>query len=96
VQCGQEGIVFFPWQPVAVKNDGVGRALSMVAQAHGVSAQQVALAWLLVHSDIVVPIPGTSSIEHLDDNIDAAWLTLNDFDIVTLDAVAEGNQEPSD
>jgi aryl-alcohol dehydrogenase-like predicted oxidoreductase len=91
-QCGQEGIVFFPWQPVAVKADGVRRALAVVAQAHGVSVQQVALAWLLVHSDIVVPIPGTSSIGHLDDNIDAAWLTLTDFDIATLDAVAGGNQ----
>ncbi len=59
-----------------------------MAQGHGVSVQQVALAWQLGHSDIVVPIPGTTSIEHLDDNIDAAWLTLAGADIATLDAAA--------
>ncbi len=86
--CGQQGIVFFPWQPVAPEDHGVRRALALVAQGHGVSVQQVALAWLLGHSDIVVPIPGTTSIEHLDDNIDAAWLTLAGADIATLDAAA--------
>jgi aryl-alcohol dehydrogenase-like predicted oxidoreductase len=84
--CEQQGIVFFPWQPVAPEDDEVRRALALVAQAHGVSAQQVALAWLLAHSDIVVPIPGTSNMDHLDDNVDAGWLTLTDFDIATLDA----------
>ena len=88
VLCEQGGIAFLPWQPVAAENDGVRRALAVVAQAHGVSVQQVALAWLLAHSDIVVPIPGTSSIDHLDDNVDAAWLSLADADIATLDAAA--------
>lgn len=46
-------------------------ALAVVAQAHGVSVQQAALAWLLAHSDIMVAIPGTSSIDHIDDNVDA-------------------------
>ena len=84
--CEQRGIVFFPWQPVAPEDDAVRRALAGVAQAHGVSVQQVALAWLLAHSNIVVPIPGTRSIDHLDDNVDAAWLSLTDADIATLDA----------
>ena len=87
-QCEQQGIVFFPWQPVAPEDDGIRRALAVVAQAHGVSVQQVALAWLLAHSDIVVPIPGTTSIEHLDDNIDAAWLSLPTPISPTLDAAA--------
>jgi aryl-alcohol dehydrogenase-like predicted oxidoreductase len=82
--CEQQDIVFFPWQPVAVGDDGLRRALAVVAQAHGVSVQQVALAWLLAHSDIVVPIPGTSSIDHLDDNVDAGWLTLTNSDIAAL------------
>ena len=86
--CEQQGIVFFPWQPVAPEDDAVRRALALVAQAHGVSVQQVALAWLLAHSNIVVPIPGTMNIDHLDDNIDAAWLSLTDADIETLDAAA--------
>jgi pyridoxine 4-dehydrogenase len=91
-RCGQEGIVFFPWQPVAVIDDGVRDSLAVVAQAHRVSVQQVALAWLLFHSDIVVPIPGTSSIEHLDNNVDAGWLALTDLDIAMLGAAAEGSR----
>jgi pyridoxine 4-dehydrogenase len=91
-QCEQQGTAFFPWQPVAAEDDGARRALAVVAQAHGVSVQQVALAWLLAHSDIVVPIPGTSSIDHLDDNVDGGWLTLTDFDIATLDAAARENR----
>ena len=84
--CEQQDIVFFPWQPVAPADPGVNRTLALVAQAHGVSVQQVALAWLLGHSPIVVPIPGTTNIDHLDDNIDAAWLFLTDADIASLDA----------
>jgi pyridoxine 4-dehydrogenase len=86
--CEQQGIVFFPWQPVAPEDAGVRRALEAVAQAHSVSVQQVALAWLLAHSDMVVPIPGTTNIDHLDDNVDAAWLFLDDSEIATLNAVA--------
>jgi pyridoxine 4-dehydrogenase len=86
--CEQQGIVFFPWQPVAPEDAGVRQALSVVAQAHGVSVQQVALAWLLAHSDRVVPIPGTTNIDHLDDNVDAAWLALDDSDMATLNALS--------
>jgi len=84
--CEQQGIVFFPWQPVAPEDQGVRSALALVAQAHGVSAQQVALAWLLARSEIVVPIPGTTNVGHLDDNVDAAWLSLDRTEITTLDA----------
>jgi pyridoxine 4-dehydrogenase len=86
--CERQGIVFFPWQPVAPEDQGVRRAVAVVAQAHGVSVQQVALAWLLAHSEMLVPIPGTTNIDHLDDNVDAAWLSLEDADMATLDAVA--------
>jgi pyridoxine 4-dehydrogenase len=86
--CEQQGIVFFPWQPVAPEDAGVRRALAVVAHAYGVSVQQVALAWLLAHSDMVVPIPGTTNMEHLDDNVDAAWLSLDDSEIAALNAVA--------
>jgi aryl-alcohol dehydrogenase-like predicted oxidoreductase len=86
--CERQGIVFFPWQPVAPDDAGVRRALAVVAEAHGVSVQRVALAWLLAHSEIVVPIPGTTNIDHLDDNVDAAWLSLNDSEIAALNAVA--------
>jgi pyridoxine 4-dehydrogenase len=86
--CERRGIVFFPWQPVAPEDPAVRRVLAMVAQGHGVSAQQVALAWLLGHSPVVVPIPGTTNVDHLDDNIDASWLSLTDADIAALDTAA--------
>ena len=86
--CKREGIAFFPWQPVTPQDDGVRRALALVGGAHGASLQQVALAWLLAHSDIVVPIPGTSRIDHLEDNMNAAWLTLTQADMATLDGAA--------
>ena len=82
--CEQQGIVFFPWQPVAPEDEAVRRTLAVVAEAHGVSVQQVALAWLLAHSDMVVPIPGTTNIDHLDDNVDAAWLSLEDSETASL------------
>ena len=62
--CEQQGLVFLPWQPVAPGDPGVRRALAIVAQRHGVTGQQVALAWLLGHSPVVVPIPGTTNMEH--------------------------------
>lgn len=89
--CEERGIVFFPWQPVAPEDQGVRRALAAVAQGHGVSVQQVALAWLLGQSHIVVPIPGTTNIDHLDDNVDAAWLSLTDAEIAALDATARAS-----
>ena len=52
--------------------------MAEVAAAHGVSAQQVAVAWLLALSPVMVPIPGTSKRSHADDNIDTAWLALSD------------------
>jgi aryl-alcohol dehydrogenase-like predicted oxidoreductase len=58
-----------------------------IAAAHGVSAQQVAVAWLLARSPVMVPIPGTANVSHLDDNVDAAWLHLTDDEFARLDAV---------
>lgn len=84
--CEQEGIVFLPWQPVAALA-GPGRsALEAVGAARGVSTARVALAWLLARFPLMAPIPGTSSIEHLDDNIDAAWLELDEQELSSLDA----------
>jgi aryl-alcohol dehydrogenase-like predicted oxidoreductase len=88
--CEDQGIVFFPWQPVAPNDDGVRGALAEVAQTHEVSLQQVALAWLLAHSGMVAPIPGTSDIDHLDDNIDAGWLILTDSEMAALNAAVAG------
>jgi pyridoxine 4-dehydrogenase len=91
--CEDQGIAFVPWRPVAPDNDGARSALAEVAQKREVSLQQVALAWLLVRSGIVVPIPGTSDIDHLDDNINAGWLILTDSETAALDAAV--GEDPS-
>ena len=77
--CEKEGIGFIPWAPVAsgklVKEGG---KLDALAKQHGVSLSQLSVAWLLHHSPVILPIPGTSSVEHLEQNLKAADVTLND------------------
>src|SRR2546429_8599811 len=77
VYCEKEKLGFLPWFPVGGGN-GLKRenALNTAAQAHGVSVFQVALAWLLERSPVMLPIPGTSSLSHLEDNVAAAKLSL--------------------
>src|SRR5262249_10543700 len=75
--CELNRIAFIPWYPLAA-GDVAGRALSRIAQEHQASPTQIALAWLLRRSPIMVPIPGTSSVEHLEQNVAAASLRLSD------------------
>jgi pyridoxine 4-dehydrogenase len=63
--CERAGIAFIPWFPLGA-GKVAGEVLGRIAQAHGASPTQVALAWLLQRSPIMLPIPGTSSIEHLE------------------------------
>ena len=81
--CEKSGIVFIPWFPLGAGR-AAGEALQKVAKAHGASPMQVALAWLLWRSPIVLPIPGTSSVEHLEENIGAASLRLSDAECESL------------
>jgi pyridoxine 4-dehydrogenase len=75
--CEQAGIGFIPWFPLERGNLAEdGSMLDEVAHTHEATAAQVALAWLLAHSQVMLPIPGTSSIEHLEENVAAAELTL--------------------
>jgi aryl-alcohol dehydrogenase-like predicted oxidoreductase len=81
--CTRERIAFIPWAPLArgssenlEKNDS-GKGLEAVAQARGVTVLQLAIAWLLAKSPAMVPIPGTSSVEHLDEDIGAARIKLS-------------------
>jgi pyridoxine 4-dehydrogenase len=83
--CEQSGIPFIPWQPIVV-GDAATDAVASVASRHGATASQIALAWLLARSSLIVPIPGTSNAEHLDENVDAAWIALAAEDIAELDA----------
>jgi pyridoxine 4-dehydrogenase len=79
--CEQEQITFFPWAPV--QDLDRNRAVRRIAGAHDATPIQVALAWLLARSPAIVPIPGTSSVGHLEENVAAAGLVL------TADEVAD-------
>ena len=69
--CERNEIAFIPWYPLGA-GKVAGEVLDRIAQAHGASPTQIALAWLLRRSPIMLPIPGTSSIEHLEQNVAAA------------------------
>jgi pyridoxine 4-dehydrogenase len=87
--CERDGIPFLPWFPLAFGDltRGGGR-LSEIASARGVSQAQVALAWLLRRSPVMLPIPGTSSLEHLEENLGAASLELTDAEFAELSRAA--------
>ena len=86
--CERNGIVFIPWFPL-----GAGRVaadvLHQIAQAHHANPMQVALAWLLQRSRLMLPIPGTSSIEHLEENVASASLRLSEEEFARLAGVPE-------
>ena len=89
VHCEAEGIGFIPWFPLASGQlVEPGGAVAEVAAAVGASAGQVALAWLLHRSPVMLPIPGTSSVAHVEENSAAATVTLSDAQFATLDAAA--------
>ena len=86
--CEQNGIAFIPWFPLGA-GKVAGEVLNGIAEARGASPTQVALAWLLRRSPIMLPIPGTSSIEHLEQNVAAASLRLTEEEYEKLAAVPE-------
>ena len=85
--CEASGIGFIPWFPLASgKLARPGGLVDRIAKAHGATAGQVALAWLLARSPVMLPIPGTSSVAHLDENVAAAGLKLTSAEMAELDA----------
>jgi len=86
--CERNGIVFIPWFPLGAGRVA-GEVLNQVAQAHHASPTQVALAWLLRRSPVILPIPGTSSIEHLEQNVAASSVRLRDEEYYELAGVPE-------
>ncbi len=85
--CEAEGIGFIPWFPVAAGALArPGGALDDVATRLGATSAQVSLAWLLQRSPVVMPIPGTSNVAHLEENMAAARLTLSAQDLETIEA----------
>jgi pyridoxine 4-dehydrogenase len=87
--CEKEGLGFMPWSPIG-GNRGLrpGDELEKIAKAHGASVIQLALAWLLQRSPVMLPIPGTSSVPHLEENVAAAKLKLTPEEWKTIDALA--------
>ncbi|MET9880206.1 aldo/keto reductase [Actinacidiphila glaucinigra] len=82
----RHGIAFIPWNPIAVgRLARTGGRLASAAAAHGATPGQLALAWLLHRSPVMLPIPGTSSVAHLEENIAAAGIQLSDAEIADLD-----------
>ena len=75
--CEREGIAFLPWFPLGAGSLARSTGLERVAADHGATAAQVAIAWLLQRSPVMPPIPGTSAVAHLEENIAAASLTLS-------------------
>jgi len=86
--CERNGIAFIPWFPLGA-GTVEGRALERIAKARQVKPIQIALAWLLKRSPVMLPIPGTSSIAHLEENMQAASLQLTEEEYLELTGVAE-------
>ncbi|NBE50819.1 aldo/keto reductase [Streptomyces boluensis] len=87
--CEERGIAFLPWFPL-----GHGRLTSdpecaRIARSHDATPGQIALAWLLRHSPVLCPSPGTGSLAHLEENLAAATIRLTDDDIAQLDALTD-------
>jgi pyridoxine 4-dehydrogenase len=88
--CEAAGIGFIPFAPIAMGGLlGSAAALADVAARHGASQAQIALAWLLDRSPVVLPIPGTGSLNHLRDNLGAARIALSEGDQIALEPAAE-------
>jgi pyridoxine 4-dehydrogenase len=88
--CAREGIGFIPWYPLASGDLAKpGGMVDTIAKAHDASSSQVALAWVLKRSPNMLPIPGTSQVSHLEENVAAAQIELSDDEFQQLDKAAD-------
>ena len=86
VHCEKNGIGFIPWYPLAAGDlSKLGGALDSIARDHEATASQIALAWLLKRSPVILPIPGTSRVAHVEENVAAADIALTDAEFAALD-----------
>ena len=87
--CEAQGLAFLPWAPLSSGRLGdPSAAVDEVARAHQATPAQVAIAWLLQRSPVTLPIPGTASIEHFDEDLAARELELEDTELAVLDGLA--------
>lgn len=88
--CDKNQIAFIPWFPVAAgKLAAPGGPLDSAAKKHGVTVAQLSLAWLLHRSPVILPIPGTSSVKHLEENVGAAAIKLDAVEWKSLESAAK-------
>lgn len=83
-ECVRLGIAFIPWYPLGAGRSLRSAKLKRIAAARGVSPAQIALAWLLARTPVMLPIPGTASVAHLEENVRAASLVLTEEERVAL------------
>jgi len=87
--CEEHKIAFIPWFPVAAgKLVQPGGTLDAAAKKHGITLSQISIAWLLHHSPVILPIPGTSSVAHLEENLKAADVQLTDAEWAEIEKAA--------
>ena len=87
--CEAHGIAFIPWFPVAAgKLAQPGGKLDEVSKRHGATVSQLSIAWLLHRSPVIIPIPGTSSVAHLEENMKAAELSLSNAEMQEIETAA--------
>jgi pyridoxine 4-dehydrogenase len=84
--CQSHGIAFIPWAPLRSAGVSADGPLTGIARASGLSAGVIALAWLLADSDCMLPIPGTSKVTHLEENMRAAHVTLTAEQVAAIEA----------
>lgn len=88
--CEKNGLAFIPWFPVAAgKLAQPGGKLDAAAKKHGATVSQLSLAWLLHRSKVMLPIPGTTSVKHLEENVAAASVKLSDAEWAEIEAAAK-------
>ena len=87
-ECQREGLAFIPWFPLSTGTLArPGGPVAEIAQHHGATPAQIALAWLLHRSPVMLPIPGTSSVEHLEEDVGAAGIELSPDETAELEAL---------
>jgi len=87
--CEKEGLAFIPWYPVAAgKLARPGGKLDTIAKRHGATVAQLSIAWLLYRSPVMLPIPGTSSVAHLEENVKSAEIVLSDDELKEIEDVS--------
>lgn len=91
--CHEQKIGFIPWFPLNAGNVAAQQKLQVIAQKHEATVHQVALSWLLHHSDNILLIPGTSSVKHLEENVKAVHVELTDDDMAELDTISDQGSE---